>query len=326
MDLFHGIAGLRSLPPRTVLSVGNFDGIHLGHRQILSTMQAIAAERGAAGLTVVTFEPHPLTVLRPDLAPPRLTPSGLKQELLAAGGVDHLVILPPEPEVLNLEAEAFWQILRDEVAPVVMVEGATFNFGKGRRGTIQRLRQWSAQSRVQLVEIEPILAVLTGFWQTPVSSSMIRWLLGHGRARDAAICLGRPHVLEGTVVKGFQRGRALGIPTANLDCGDQMVPLEGVYAARCTLDGVAWPVALSIGTMPTFGEHQRQVEAHLLDFSADLYGQTLRVEVLDWLRDQWRFPNIEGLQAQMALDLEHVRQRQALHPERPLAVLQANAH
>jgi len=260
-------------------------------------------------------------VLRPDLAPPRLTPPGLKQELLAAAGVDYLVILPPEPEVLNLEAEAFWDILRDEVVPVAMVEGQSFNFGKGRRGTIQRLREWCAASSVHLCEIDSVLAILTDFWQTPVSSSMIRWLLGHGRARDAAICLGRPYVLEGTVVKGFQRGRALGIPTANLDCGDQMVPLEGVYAARCTVDGSACPAALSIGTMPTFGEHHRQIEAHLLDFSGDLYGQILRVEVIDWLRDQWRFPSVEGLQAQMAFDLEHVRQRQSLHPERPLAML-----
>ncbi len=307
MNVHQGIPGLRSLPPGTVLSVGNFDGIHIGHQRLLKTMREIARERRASGLAVVTFEPHPLTVLRPEIAPPRLTPPDIKRELLAAEGVDHLVLLPPEPAVLNLEAEAFWHLLRDEVRPVAIVEGQTFNFGKGRAGTIERLADWCAQSDITLHVVDPVRAVLGGLWDTPISSSMIRWLIAHGRMRDVATALGRSYVLEGTVIKGAQRGRELGVPTANLQCPEQMIPLEGVYAGRCIVNGVAHGVGLSIGTNPTFGENACQIEAHLLDYSSDLYGQTIRVQVLDWLRDQQRFTDVPSLMRQIHRDLQRVR-------------------
>jgi riboflavin kinase / FMN adenylyltransferase len=167
--------------------------------------------------------------------------------------------------------------------------------------------------------IEPVSTALLDFTVVPVSSSLIRWLLFNGRVRDAAICLGRPFALEGPVVKGHQRGRKLGMPTANLDCGDQLVPADGVYAGRCHVNGRDYAAAVSIGTMPTFGENRRQVEAYLLDFAADLYGRVLRVELLDWVREQRKFAGIEPLKARMAKDLEIVTARKTLRPERPIA-------
>ena len=151
---------------------------------------------------VVTFEPHPLTVIKPELAPPRLTPPAVKRARLAEAGIDDYVILPPTHDVLDLPAEEFWRILKDEVRVAHLIEGQSFNFGKDRRGTIQRLREWSAGTNVKLQVVEPVSVALLDMQIAPVSSSLIRWLIGHGRVRDAAICLGRPYVLEGTVVKG----------------------------------------------------------------------------------------------------------------------------
>src|SRR5688500_18894581 len=280
MNTHHGLDALRRLPPRSVLSIGNSDGLHLGHRQILRTAAGLRAAGVRAAspsrrLAVATFEPHPLTVLRPDRAPPRLTPPYRKRDLLEQAGVDEYVVLPPTPDVLNLTAEQFWQGLRDEARPAHLVEGESFNFGKGRGGSIDRLREWTAGSTVRLHVVPPVTVALLDLQIVPASSSLIRWLVAHGRVRDAAICLGRPYELVGPVVKGHQRGKTIGMPTANLDCRDQLVPADGVYAARCEVGGQVCPVALSVGTMPTFGPNARQVEAHLIGFEGDLYGQTL---------------------------------------------------
>ena len=317
MELLEGLAGLRRLPPGAVMSIGNFDGMHRGHRRILDTARELCA--GTAPLAVVTFEPHPLTVLRPEAAPPRLTPPPAKRRLIEAAGVDHLVVLPPAKEVLDLTAEGFWEILRDEVRPKDLVEGRDFTFGKGRGGTVESLRRWSEGTGTSVHVVEPLTTALLDLSVVPVSSSLIRWLLYHGRARDAAVCLGRPYALEGEVVKGYQRGRQIGVPTANLRPGDQLVPLDGVYAGRCEIDGTTYPAALSIGTMPTFGEHQRQIEAHLIGFDGNLYGRVIRVEVTDWLREQWKFHGVEALKEQIASDLQAVRSRMTMNAEVPIA-------
>lgn len=318
--VLEGLQGLAAVPAGSVLSVGNFDGVHLGHQTILAVARRLRQESNAPAVAVVTFEPHPNTVLRPDAVPPRLTPPALKRQLLAAGGVDLLVNLPPSQEVLNLSAEHFWQTLRDQVRPSHMVEGRSFNFGKDRGGTIQRLAEWASASSVRLHVIDGVSTPLLDMTVVPVSSSLVRWLLFNGRARDAAICLGRPYALAGPVVKGYQRGRTIGIPTANVDCGGQLVPEDGVYAARCLVEGRTYPTAVSIGTMPTFGNGlKRQVEAHLVGFDGDLYGQVLRVELLDWLRGQKKFNGVDALKAQMHRDLDETVSRKLMDPTRPVA-------
>lgn len=308
MEIVRGLEGLRSLAAGGVLSIGNFDGVHRGHQEILRIGQEL---RGAGGiLAVATFEPHPFTVLRPAAAPPRLTTAGMKAELLREQGVDVLVVLPPEPAVLNVTAEEFWALLRDEARPAHIVEGSDFNFGKGRGGTIQKLREWTEQSAVKLRIVPPVEVVLLDKSVAPVSSTLVRWLVANGRVRDAGVCLGRPYTLEGEVVKGYQRGRTIGFPTANLDCREQLVPADGVYAGRCAVDGVVYPAAVSIGTMPTFGENRRQVEAYFPGLEdRDLYGKVLRLELVDWVRDQRKFNGVEVLKGQLRRDVGEVVER-----------------
>jgi riboflavin kinase/FMN adenylyltransferase len=318
MQLLAGIDGLRTLPAAGVISVGNFDGIHLGHRKLLQLARELR-QRDGGEIALVTFEPHPLTVLRPELAPPRLTPAELKRQLLAELGVDHLVTLAPTSQVLGLTAESFWAILRDQVRPRHMIEGGTFTFGKGRGGNIHRLKEWAAQSPVQLHILEPVKAALLDLTVVDVNSSLIRWLIANGRMRDAAICLGRPYALHGEVVRGFERGQKIGIPTANLRLDEQMIPLDGVYAGRCEWNGKGYSAAISIGTAPTFKENVRQVEVHLIDFSDDLYGKTLNVEVTDWIREQRKYSGVDALLGQMRVDLERVKSLVKLDPARQIA-------
>jgi riboflavin kinase/FMN adenylyltransferase len=317
MTILKGLSALANLPPNSVMSIGNFDGMHLGHRALLEKAAALKASSTAPATVAVTFEPHPLTVLRPDRVPPRLALPQRKQELLASAGVDTLVILPPDQDVLNLTAEQFWQILRDQSRPAHLVEGNSFNFGKNRGGTIDKLREWSTGSSVQLHIVNPVQTVLTDMLLVPVSSSVIRWLLSYGRVRDAAICLGRPYELEGIVVEGAKRGRELGVPTANLDCHDQLIPDDGIYAARASIDGRTFPVALSIGTNPTFGQNPRTIEAHLIGFSGNLYGQPLRIELLDWLRDQQTFSGVDPLKSRIARDIQESLLRASIDVTRP---------
>ena len=319
MQQYDGIDGLRRLPPGTVVSIGNYDGVHRGHCHLLAFARSLA---GPAGVAVVTFEPHPLTVLRPGQAPPRLTPLPSKREALARCGVDHLAILPPTSEVLGLTAEAFWALLRDQVRPAHVVEGPTFIFGKGRRGNMDRLREWSTGTAVHVHAVDPVTVPLLDLHRPPVSSTLIRWLLLNGRARDAAIALGRPYAVRGTVVKGFQRGRTIGVPTANLDCGEQLVPAEGVYVGRCAIGGTTYPAAVSIGRLPTFDDGVFQFEVHLVGFAGDLYGREVNVDLLDWVRDQRKYPSLDALKHQLSIDVAHVVARSELDAARPIAPLE----
>lgn len=304
MNVLEGIEGLRSLPDGAVITIGNYDGVHVGHRAIIARMMELA--RGAP-TALVTFEPHPLTVLRPQLAPPRLASAERKREIVASLGVDHMVVLPPKPEVLGLTAEEFWQIVRDGTKPSHIVEGRAFNFGKNRGGTIQRLQEWAKETSIQVHLVPSATRTLCDRLVVDVSSSVIRWLLGYGRVRDAAICLGRDYELAGRVVQGFQRGRTIGIPTANLDCADHLVPADGVYAGACEVEGRTFPAAVSVGTTPTFDRRQHQVEVHLIGFDGDLYGRILHVRLTRWVRDQARFPGVDALKAQLQRDLAAVR-------------------
>lgn len=321
MRVLQGLDGLRQLPAGAVVSVGNFDGLHLGHQRILRAARELATAHRAA-MAVVTFEPHPLTVLRPAEAPPRLTPPQVKQPLIAAAGADDLVILPPRPEILGLGARQFWDILHDQLHVAHLVEGASFRFGKGAAGTIATLREFCAGSAVQLHIVDSVSVPLLDLHVAPVSSSLIRFLLSWGRVRDAAICLGRPYVIQGEVVKGKGRGRTLGVPTANLRPLDQMIPADAVYAGRCTVDGRSFAAAVNIGAAPTFDPQLRQIEAHLIGFDGDLYGASIGVELLDWLRDQRKFGGAEALRAQLSLDIARAAGWQGRDASLPIAAAQ----
>jgi riboflavin kinase/FMN adenylyltransferase len=317
MIITEGLEGFRHLVKGTAMSIGNFDGIHRGHRSLLAMADRLR-ESSPGGVAIVTFDPHPLTVLRPADVPPQLTPLALKQAILEESGVDTLVLLRPTREVLGLTAEQFWQIIVEEVRPAHLIEGESFTFGKGRGGTMQKLRAWAAQSSVHFHVAEPVQAVLLNLSIVTVSSSLIRWLIALGRVRDAAICLGRPYRLSGEVIKGHQRGRTIGTPTANLRITGQLIPGDGVYAGRAVIDGVSHPAAISIGTLPTFEGAARQIEAHLLDFSGDLYGRELQLDCTDWLREQRKYSSVDALREQITEDLQSVRARQGLDAAREI--------
>lgn len=302
MQLLTGLESLSALPRASALSVGNYDGVHLGHAHIIRTM----IDTGAPAVAVVTFEPHPLSVLKPEIAPPRLTPMPLKRELLAAAGVSHLLELTPSPDVLGITAEDFWARLRDDAAPSHIVEGPDFNFGKGARGNVAKLREWTRDSGVAFTAVPPCQVTLPGLQLVPVSSSLVRWLVANGRVADAAACLGRPYTLRGRVVEGYRRGRTIGFPTANLDVGEQLIPADGVYAGAARVDGLEHRAAVSIGTSPTFEGARRQVEAYLLDFTGDLYGRQMDLALIGWVRDQLRFPSVERLIERMHADIAHI--------------------
>jgi riboflavin kinase/FMN adenylyltransferase len=315
MNIHEGLDGFRELPRGSVLSIGNFDGVHRGHLRIVELGRELRATCDGR-LALATFEPHPLTVLRPEKAPPRLTPPALKRSLLAAIGVDDLVVLPPSREILNLAAEDFWTILREEVQPAHLIEGDSFNFGKDRHGTIDSLRAWTRGTNVELHVIDSVQVALLDMQVVDVNSSLIRFLVQQGRMRDVAICLGRPYTIEGLVIEGNKRGRTIDVPTANIDVAEQVVPADGVYAGRCMIDHTTYPAAISIGTLPTFDGKLRQIEAHLIGFEGDLYGRKISVDVIDWIRDQRKFDGLESLKRQLARDIGESKERFKLDPSR----------
>jgi len=318
MDKVEGLDGLRQTAAGGVLSVGNFDGMHRGHLAIIDEAIRIGRERGVK-VTLVTFEPHPLTVLRPDAVPPRLTPAGIKESLIGKTGVDRLVQLAPHPDVLSMTARRFWEMVRDEIRPVAWVEGDSFTFGKGAAGTIGQLLEWSRGTGVSVHVVRPVQVVLMDMQIVPVSSTVARFLLSEGRLRDAAIVLGRAYGLVGSVVHGKHRGRTIGFPTINLDCADQLIPADGVYGGRCRVGDTTYPAAVNIGPAPTFGETTRTVEAHLIGFSGDLYGRTLQLELLDFIRDQRTFSGVEALGRQLSRDVEVAAGMKSFDPARALA-------
>lgn len=299
----EGLEALRSLAtraPGAALTIGNFDGVHLGHRALVAE-----ARRQARGRPViaVTFDPHPATLLKPEAAPLRLTTKGTKLRLLREAGADDVLVLPPTPDLLQMEPEAFFALLKDEARVGRLVEGVDFCFGKGRRGSIALLEQWTQGTPLGLTVVAPVRVPLLDATVVPVSSSLVRFLVATGRVRDAGICLGSYFRLSGPVVKGFQRGRTIGFPTANLDCTGNVVPADGVYAGQVTLSGTVYPAAVNVGPIPTFSDVVRQIEAHVVGFSGDLYGQHLEVELLDFLRDPRKFAGVDALKAQIARDV-----------------------
>ena len=321
MNIYHGLDGLRQLPRGGVMSIGNFDGVHRGHLAIIERARELQFARsldghGGGRVAIVTFEPHPLTVLRPEKSPPRLTPIALKRALLEAVGVDDLVELPPSREILNLSAEHFFSILRDEIQPAHLIEGETFNFGRDRGGSIDSLRAWTRGTGMTLHVIDSVEVALLDMQIVDVNSSLIRFLIQNGRVRDAAVCLARPYSIEGIVIEGNKRGRTIDVPTANVDLGDQLCPGDGVYAGRCMVDHATYACAISIGNLPTFDGTRKQVEVHLIGFSGDLYGKRIAVDLIDWIRDQRKFDGIESLKSQLARDIGESKSRVTLDPSR----------
>lgn len=297
---------------RSILTIGNFDGVHIGHRAIIERARQLADTRDVCS-RVLSFEPHPATVLRPGSEPPRLNDAEEKIRLIREAGCDEVRLLVPRRQLLDLAPETFIEQLVAEHRPLAIVEGNNFRFGKDRRGDMNLIGALGDRHGFEGVVVPSVEVVLKDQLAALVSSSLLRWLIGHGRVVDAARCLGRPYALSAGVVAGEKRGRAIGVPTANLDAADlagRMIPAEGVYGGFVRLAGETAagvrPAAISVGSKPTFARTGLCVEAHLLDFDGELYGHRIEVRFTRWLRDQQPFPGIEALRDQLHRDIASV--------------------
>jgi riboflavin kinase/FMN adenylyltransferase len=299
-------------PPlrRVVLTLGNFDGVHLGHRAIVQ--RAVSEARAASGQVVVlTFHPHPVAVLAPERSSPLLQSLRDRLALLRDLGVDVTVVQRFTPRFAALEPEAFVRdFLGSHLELLHVVVGHNVSFGRGRAGTVETLRALGPQLGFAVDAVGPVTV-----GEEQVSSTALRRLVAAGDVRSAQALLGHRVTLRGRVVRGEQRGRTLGFPTANLhQPHGLLLPADGVYAVFARLDGQVYPAVLNIGVRPTFGMLRRTVEAHLLDFDQSLYGRWLVLELVDRLRGEQRFAGPEALRQAIAADVTRAREVLAGQP------------
>ena len=297
MKIFHGTENAKILRP-TVLTLGVFDGLHLGHQRIMQTVTERALSAGAVS-TVLTFDPHPRAVLHPESAPPLL--QTLDQRLAAFEflGIEQAIVIRFNREFAAQDAEAF---LRETVYERLHAKevylGKGFAFGKNRGGNIELLRRMSEELGFFADEVEEVC--LRG---KRISSSRIRQLLAEGRVNLARRYLGRPYGVEGQIIHGLKRGRTIGFPTANLKPRNRVIPKFGVYATATLIEGVWRRSITNVGVRPTFEDDQQaSIETYIFDFDGDLYGDVLRVRFLHRIRDERKFGGIDELRAQIERD------------------------
>lgn len=298
--------GLDSLPgdgKRRAVTIGKFDGVHRGHRQVIQQLLSMA---GKAESTVITFDRHPHATLKPGSEPTPILSDSQKIELLAAAGVSRVVVLPFDESLSALSHEDFSQtVLAEGLSTSVVLVGADFRYGHGGAGDIETLR---AEGDHWGFRVEVVADVCEAEGER-VSSTMIRRLLGEGNVSTVHHLLERYHSVRGEVGHGFERGRVLGYPTANLrEKIEGLLPADGVYATRVVHRGTTYPAATSLGVNPTFGDvNERTLESHLIDVTLDLYGDTVTVEFVEFIRGMRKFASPEALAQQMAADEEVIR-------------------
>jgi riboflavin kinase/FMN adenylyltransferase len=286
-----------------VLALGNFDGLHRGHRKILDRLQRVAGERRATSV-VMTFDPHPPRVVRPDKAPPLLMTKAQKLEGLAQAGVDGAAIVRFTHDLSQWEPETFVRTVLVEWLRVSEVwVGANFLFGHDRAGNFSLLRTLGARYGFKAEKIDPVR-----YKDFVVSSTRVRRLVTEARVDEAAALLGHPYVVEGVVVRGAQRGRTIGFPTANLCTENELMPPHGVYATNAIINGIVMPSVTNIGTRPTVDSSGKtSVETHIFDLERDLYGATMRLAFVQRLRDERAFDSLDLLKSQIAADCARAR-------------------
>jgi riboflavin kinase/FMN adenylyltransferase len=299
------------------VTIGTYDGVHIGHQAVIKETQK-AAERLGVKTAVVTFDPHPASILRPETAPLILTGLEQKLELLEQAGVDTVMVVTFDADRAGETSEEFVRsVLVDCIGAKAVVVGHDFHFGKGRTGNVELLTEIGKAEGFEVNGLQ-LLPRPDGTIES-VSSTAIRRALAGGDVGTAGQLLGRYHEVRGPVVQGDQRGRTIGFPTANIAVPrDRAMPADAVYAGWYVRpDGSSWPCAINIGKRPTFyqdAEHSL-LEAHLLDFEGDLYGEPARVRLVELLRSEQRFDGIDALKAQLAVDIDRARDVLAAAPE-----------
>lgn len=296
--------GSAAYPPdagRPAVAIGNFDGVHAGHRAVIARLGAMAAELDAP-VCVYTFDPAPTAVVAPERHQARILTLADRIRLLGEVGVDAVIVEPFTKAWAAHPARWFAkEVIERRLRARAVVVGQDFRFGQGRAGDPAALAAWLPGTRVEAIPAFEVGGAV-------VSSSRVRRLVAEGRVAEAADLLGRPHALRGTVVRGDQRGRTIGVPTANLDNEVELVPAHGVYAVRASVDGgPALAAVANIGVRPTVGGGRMTIEVHLLDFDADIYGCELRVELVARIREERRFEGLGALVGQIRADIAAAR-------------------
>lgn len=310
MRVWHGVGDVDPELGSTVVTIGNFDGVHRGHQHVLTEAKAAATRLGGLPLVVVTFDPHPMRVIRPDKAPQPLTSVEERLVLLGAAGADVVLVLEFTPGLADLEPEAFTEsMVFGALHAKAVVVGESFRFGHRARGDVALLRALGAERGIEVVGLP-----LDGTRDRIFSSTLVRDALAAGEVEEATTALGRPFAIHGRVVRGDQRGRELGYPTANVPVAGSStaVPADGVYAGWLRRldqsDAPDWPAAISVGSNPTFDGVERRVESYVLDRDdLELYDALVEVRFVERLRGQVRFESIEALVTQMRLDVDRAR-------------------
>jgi len=312
-------AELAKVQKGSVLTIGNFDGVHIGHQEILAAAKQTATKE-AAELIVMTFEPHPLAVLHPHQKPGILTSLALKKHLLTEAGVDCLYIVKSTQQLLSLSPDDFVeQFIVENIQPNIVVEGESFNFGSGRGGSIRTLQELGPGKGFEVMVVEAKEVRLSTGQTIKVSSTLIREMLKDGRVTDAAVALSRAYRLLGRLIPGRGKGKQLGFPTTNMEPDQQLIPAEGVYAGFVEIGDTAeqlcethnkLPAALSIGRSETLGsDNALAVEAHILvDDFGDLHGRWLAMDFIQRIREQRKFDSEKDLAAQIAKDCEKAKE------------------
>ena len=302
MELLHELPALAAGGPGSVVTIGSFDGVHIGHQQLIRRVRATADRLGMTSVAV-TFDPHPRCVVDPSGCPLMLTSLDERVELLARAGAQRVVVVAFTPELSRWSAERFAGDLADRLDMRRLIVGPGFALGRGREGDVEFLSRLGAGRGFTVTSVAA--------WNRGgrrVSSGRIRDAMAALRFSEAIAMLGRPYVLAGRVERGEGRGTGLGVPTANLAVeADRCIPGPGVYAGWCDV-GDGWrPAATGIGTRPTFGGGTITIEAHVLDFTGDLYGRTVRLALSRRLRSERAFGSIAALKVAMAHDIERTR-------------------
>ena len=319
MKVIRQTSELESIKRGCVLTIGNFDGVHIGHQKILSAANRIAEQRQTETVAM-TFQPHPLSVLNPQKAPRPLMPPVFKEHLLAELGVGTLLVAESKPELLRLGVEDFVErFILKGIRPAAIVEGEDFNFGAGRAGSVHTLEKLTESTDIEVVVVEPEKATLADGQVVEVSSTVIRGMVTEGKVANAAILLGRPYRLIGSIVPGRGKGKKLGFPTLNMKAGEQIIPADGVYAGFVEVGDSEGeicstkekiPSVFSIGRTSTYGEdNPLLIEAHLLVKDAEqVTGLLMAMDFIERIRGQQKFETEQKLSEQIRKDCEKAKQ------------------
>lgn len=304
MELIDGIENLTKKFPYPVLTIGNFDGVHLGH-QVIFHMLVEQAKKMNGTSVVLTFEPHPLRIIAPEKTPKLLTTFRDKINLIRKFGIDVVVCINFTSEFARLQAEDFVKdILSEAIGVKEIFVGSNYQFGRGRKGTPELLKALGREYGFEVTIIQEI-----NLNNVTISSSKIRTLIAKGKVEEAVEFLGRHYSVEGVVIEGARRGKSLlGIPTANIATSNELLPKDGVYAVTVEVDRMVYAGAANIGYSPTFEDKKFSFEVHIINFDGELLGKTLNVNFIKRIRDEMKFSKIEYLATQMRKDMEDIKQ------------------